>query len=146
MKFDEYRILAYAKSAMDPVGTDFIIVLRSKAAGAACVQSVLLTAWQSMFHSAADVDLEYLQDFIYDLRQQSHPNNGSDPDFFESLSDLNIGPLRTSSSGEIEMLDISLIHDEFNGQYLGVRNCSADAFNALAKQLRKTQSPIDSRH
>jgi hypothetical protein len=106
MRLCDYQILEYTISELQVHGVPFIIVVRLHDLSSYTLKSFILRQWKTKIGAASKNELDEVETFLRDLRLQSSeqpPTAG----FFESLANLNVGPIRAFISGSCSEQDLN---------------------------------------
>jgi hypothetical protein len=116
MIFCDYLVLEYASSELQSECISFAVVLHLDEADSCGLKGYVLRDWESTLHLEIESERYAIQTLLGDLQSFSQTNKRSSRAFFERLSTLNVGPIRTFVTGACALEDLdSALPSFFNG-------------------------------
>jgi hypothetical protein len=103
----DYQILQYTNSELRTDGVPFVVILRIHVVDSSILTAYVVKNWESTVKIGHKGELDDIEAFLEDLRQQSHASPVSDTRFFDRLNSLGVGPIRAFVSGScaVQQLD-----------------------------------------
>jgi hypothetical protein len=118
MTLCDYQVLEYAHTELHAKGTIFAIALRVPTTDSCKLLGFVLSDWEESLQISSLGDISALRSFISDFRYYCKPDKPAYLPFFESLKSLNVGSIRTSTSGSCNVADLDdLLQTTLNAEH-----------------------------
>ena len=117
MTLCDYQILEYTNSELRTHGVPFIVILQFHMQNSYTLTGYVLQNWGAKIQVTSEGEFSDVEVFLEDLRHHCRTSPTSDARFFDRLTRLSVGPLRTFVSGSclVQELD-TVLPMFFDGQ------------------------------
>jgi hypothetical protein len=118
MIFCDYQILEYTTSELQTEGVPFLVAMRLHEPNSYVLEIFVLRGWKLKLRETIKSDIDEVETFLQDVQEQRDGQFQATA-FFEGLSRLNVGPVRSFVSGSCTRDDLDQVIKEFFGESVG---------------------------